>query len=98
MSDGKIEVSISSDDERVMVIKQRLNEALTAALDECKLEGELRHMMTALAVTSFLWECGQRSEQIPPVAIGALMNMAVDAGMAERIGMHQMAGPEDTIQ
>lgn len=97
MTDHQIEISITSDDERAQLIKKRLNEALTAALDECKLEGELRHMLTALAVTSFLWECGQRSDQIPPVAIGALMNMAVDAGMAERIGMQQMAGPEDTI-
>ena len=94
----KVEMVLSSDDKPVQMIKAALNMALTMALDEAKLEGEVRHMATALALTAFVWECGQRSEQIPPVAINALMNMAVDCGLGERIGMQRMAGPDDVLQ
>ena len=89
---------ITSDDPRAVAIKLALHRALDIALDDAKLEGEIRHMLTTVAVTAFLWECGQRDGNIPPVAIGALMNMAVDAGLAERIGMQRMAGPDDVLQ
>lgn len=88
---------LSSDDERVQSIKRGLDQMLGSMLDHLKLEGETRHMISALAITAFVWECGQRSDQIPPVVIKALVNMAVDLGIAEQIGMVQMPGPEETI-
>ena len=98
MMDDKVVVEITSDDKRVQMIKAALNMALDMALKEAKLEGPMAHMLTALAVTAFVWECGQRDDNIPPVAIQALLNMAVDSGLGERIGMHQMPGPADTLQ
>ena len=91
------EAMLSSDDQRVRDIKSGLDQMLTSMLDHLKLEGEMRHMTTALAITAFVWECGQRSGQIPPAVIKALVSMAIDQGLAEQIGMMQM--PQDgTLQ
>ena len=89
---------ISSDDHRVQSIKQGLDQMLTATLDHLKLEGELRDMVSSLAITAFVWECGQRNPRIPAVVTKSLVTIAVDQGLAEEIGMIEVRSKTETLQ
>jgi hypothetical protein len=89
---------ITSDDKRVRLVVEGLEYALTRALAVGEVEGEMQHPIAAMAVTHFVWRLHTRNTRIPTTVISALMNMAVDAGMGEQIGMVQMAEPGERLQ
>jgi hypothetical protein len=89
---------INSEDPTVIGIVTAMLSSARAQMGEHKIEAPHSHVMLAVALTRLVWESGRINENIPPTVIQALLNMAVDAGWAERIGMVQMPGKGDTLQ
>jgi hypothetical protein len=95
-TEGKVEVS--SSDPMVSAIVKSLQSNLAAALDGLGLKDEPRSMTTAVALTRFVWEQGQTDPQIPPAVTKFLLQIAIDAGMAEQIGLLQLPDKGATLQ
>jgi hypothetical protein len=91
-------IDLSSDDPRIRSIVVAIKEAAEAALTAAEWEGPVRDMALCMALTACVWESGAKNSRIPITATSALMNMAVDAGFAEEIGMVQMSGSPETLQ
>ena len=95
MTDSEFEMR--SDSPNVRKVVDAMWAAADATLAELELKEPLGHITLAMALACLVWESGQRHERIATSTIKLLLNMAVDHGIAEKIGMVQMAGPEETI-
>lgn len=97
--DSKVKVEITSSDPQIVAVVAALTDALVGALDGADLKDkeEMRAMVTAVALTRFVWERGQENPQIPTTVTRFLMNMAVDHGLGEELGMVAMRDGE-TLQ
>ena len=91
-------VAVGPDDEAVRGVIKALHAAARAALDRLGLEGEARDMALAVSMTAFVWEMGAADPRMSVSVISALITMAVDAGLADDIGLRIDDGPGGTVQ
>jgi hypothetical protein len=89
---------VDSNHPAVIAMTDAMRDAAMAVVNTQKLERPQCYIMLACALAKLVWESGLTHENIPPTVIQALLNMAVDAGMGERIGMVQMPGKGGTLQ
>jgi hypothetical protein len=89
---------ISSEDPHIVDLVAAMLGVARTQLHARGIDPPQSYAALAIALTSLVWESGNIHDGIPPTVISTLLNMAVDAGMAERIGMVQMRDPGETLQ
>ena len=92
------EFEMRSDNPNVRAVAEAMVTAADAKLAELKLEPPFDHITLAMALAALVWESGGRHERIAISAIKLLLNMAIDHGIAEQVGLIQMPGPGETIK
>jgi hypothetical protein len=89
---------ISGDDPSILGLVAAMRGVALTQMDERGLKSPESYVVLAIALARLVWESGEINDNIPPTVIQTLLNLAVDHGMAERIGMVQMRNPGETLQ
>jgi hypothetical protein len=92
------EIVIRSDDPIAMAVRQAMKDAAIKVLDDAKVEGPQRVMALTMALVGLVWDSASINRQIMTTTVSTLMNLAVDAGLGEAIGMKLMSEPPERVQ
>jgi len=98
MSDEPEEIVIRSDDPIAMAVRQAMKDAAIKVLDDAKVEGPQRVMALTMALVGLVWDSASINRQIMTTTVSTLMNLAIDAGLGEAIGMRLMSEPSERVQ
>jgi len=98
MSDEPEEIVIRSDDPIAMAVRQAMKDAAIKVLDDAKVEGPQRVMALTMALVGLVWDSASINRQIMTTTVSTLMNLAIDAGLGEAIGMKLMSEPSERVQ
>lgn len=93
----KGEFEMRSDDPGVRAVVKAMQDAGEVAVADLKLTSPFDHITLAMALAALVWESGGRHERIATSAIKLLLNMAIDHGIAEQVGLVQMPGEGETV-